>query len=80
MELNNNIKLTFDESAKIEVLGFLNKDIDSENYIIEKDNPSQRVLTIDGEEVQISEFGGAKAGSEVFIKKDIVALMRLSKI
>jgi len=73
------ITLTFDESAKIEILNFMNKKVDEEGLIVEKDNPSQKVLSIEGEEVSIDEFGGVRKGSEVFIKGDLISLMRLSK-
>ncbi len=79
MKQENEPKLTFDESAKKDILDFLNKELDSENFIVEKNKPTQRVRTIEGEEVSFDEFGGAKAGSEVFIKKDLISLMRLSK-
>ena len=36
-------------------------------------------LSFDGEEVTLEDFGGVKKGSEVFIKKDIISLMRFSK-
>ena len=70
MEYEKELRLTFDESAKREILSFLDKTVDSEGFIVEKENPTQRVLTVGGEEVSYDEFGGAKAGSEVFIKKD----------
>lgn len=72
-------QITFDKSSKKEILEFLNKEVDSEGFIIEKDNVSQRVLTFDGEEISIEEFGGMQKGSEVFIKNDIIALLRLCK-
>ena len=54
-------------------MSFLDKTVDSEGFIVEKENPTQRVLTVGGEEVLYDEFGGAKAGSEVFIKKDLIS-------
>ena len=71
--------LTFDESMKKEVLSIFNKTLDGEGFIVEKDNPAQRVLSEDGQEVNIKEFGGIKKGSEIFIKNDLISLMRLSK-
>ena len=73
------LKLTFDESAKKDILDFLDKKVDKDNFIVEKNNQKQRVLTEMGEEVSYDEFGGAKKGSEIFIKKDLISLMRLSK-
>lgn len=73
------LTFTFDDSVKEEILDAFDKDIDSEGFIVEKDNPNQRVLSEDSQEVNINEFGGLKKGSEVFIKKDMVSLLRLSK-
>ena len=77
--VNNNIKITFDESAKIDILSYLDKAIDSEGYIVEKNNPSQRVLTFEGEEILLEEWGGVRKGSEIFFKKNLISLMRLLK-
>ncbi len=71
--------LTFDESAKLDILDFIDKSVDSEEFIVEKSNPSQRVLTFEGQEILKKEFGGVKRGSQVFIKDDIISLIRLSR-
>lgn len=71
--------ITFDKNVKREVLDILNKSVDKDDLIVEKDNPTQRVLTFDGEDITLEEFGGVQRGSEVFIKNDIISLMRLSK-
>ena len=71
--------LTFDESIKEDILDIFDKSIDGEGFIVEKSDSNQRVLSEDGQEVNIKEFGGIKKGSEVFIKKDLISLMRLSK-
>lgn len=71
-------QIVFDKSAKTEVLELLGKGIDKEGYIVEKDS-TQRVLTFDGEEISLDEFGGIQKGSEVFIKNNLVSLIRLSK-
>jgi len=77
--VENKIALTFDSSLKKEVLGFFGKEVNEEDIIVEQSNPSQHVLSVDGQEVKIDEFGGIKKGSEVFIKNDLISLMRLSK-
>ena len=77
--MDDNISLTFDQSLKKEILSFFDKEVNEENIIVEKGNPEQQVLSVDGQEVKIEEFGGIKKGSEVFIKNDLVSLMRLSK-
>ena len=71
--------LTFDSGLRREVLGFFGKDVNEEGIIVEKTNPNQHVLSTDGQEVREVEFGGIRKGSEVFIKNDLVSLMRLSK-
>lgn len=77
--MNDNISLTFDQDLREEVLGFFDKEINEEGVIVEKSNPNQFVLGIDGQEVNIEEFGGIMKGSEVFIRNDLVSLLRLSK-
>ena len=79
MEAQTVPALTFDDSAKEDILDFIDKAVDSEGFIVEKLNHIQRVITFDGEEISKKEFGGVKKGSEVFIKNDIVSLMRFSK-
>jgi len=76
---NEGCLLTFDDSVREDVLDIFGKITDEEGFIVEKDNPNQRVLSEDGQEVNINEFGGLKKGSEIFIKKDLISLMRLSK-
>lgn len=73
------VKMVFTKDAKKEILNLLGKDIDNEGVIVEKGNPTQRVLTFDGEEISLMEFGGVQKGSEVFIKDNLVSLMRLAK-
>jgi hypothetical protein len=77
--MDNPVKVTFDDKVKKDVLDLLNKDVDGDGFIVEKDNPTQRVLTVEGEEITLEELGGVQKGSEVFIKKDVVSLMRISK-
>jgi hypothetical protein len=77
--MNENISLTFDSSLNEEVLNFFDKMVNEDNVIVEKSNPQQQVLSADGQEVKLEEFGGIRKGSEVFIKNDLISLMRLSK-
>ena len=67
MRLSN---LTFDETAKEDILDMYEKTTDSEGFIVEKDKPEQKVLTPKGEEIHIDEWGGIVKGSEEFIKSD----------
>lgn len=70
--------ITFDSSASKEILELLDKTIDSKSYIVEKSNPTQRVLASDGEPLRIKEFAGLMKGSEIFIKSDITSLIKLA--
>ncbi|MEE8403263.1 MAG: hypothetical protein V3R93_05885 [Candidatus Hydrothermarchaeaceae archaeon] len=70
--------ITFEESAKIEILSFFDKSLDDEGFVVEKDNHSQRVITPEGDEIALEEFAGLKKGSEIFIKSDLISLMNLS--
>jgi len=69
--------ITFEASAKKDILSFFNKSVDSEGYIVEEKDPTQRVLTPDGEEVQLDEFAGIKKGSDIFIKSNVFSLFEL---
>lgn len=71
--------LTFSKLAREDILELYGKSIDDEGYIVEKDNPSQRVLTPNGEEIHIKEWGGMRKGSEAFIKNDTFSLIELAK-
>jgi len=70
--------ITFDKSAKNEILDMFNKTTDQDGYVVEKDNPTHRVLSIDGEEIKIEKFAGITKGSEVFIKSDLLSLIHLA--
>ncbi|MCK5215722.1 MAG: hypothetical protein KAR05_10260 [Candidatus Omnitrophica bacterium] len=70
--------ITFDEDLKLEVLRSFNKDVDIDGYIIEKDNPSQKILTPQGEPLELRDFAGIRKGSLIFIKSDINSLIELA--
>ncbi|MBI5635719.1 hypothetical protein HY993_02030 [Candidatus Micrarchaeota archaeon] len=72
-------EIVFDKSVRKNILNLLDKDINDDSLIVEKDNPKQKVLTFDGQEISIEEFGGVKKGSEVFIKNNLVSLIKFSK-
>jgi hypothetical protein len=76
----SNIKITFSKESRSVVLDLFNKSLDSEGFIVEKDNLSQRVITIDGEEIHEKEFGGIRKGSEIFFKSDLPSLIDLSRV
>jgi len=70
--------ITFDKSARQDILKMFNKDVDAEGYIVEKDNPTQRVLSPDGEEVKLNQFVAVAKGSQLFFKSDLLSLLKLS--
>jgi hypothetical protein len=73
-----NIKtITFTKSASDFILDVFGKTTNEEGYLVEKSNPEQKVLNPYGEEIHIDQFAGIKKGSEVFIKSDLISLMRL---
>jgi hypothetical protein len=72
--------ITFDAASKQEILSFFGKKIDDEGYIIEADNPTQRVITPDGENITLEEFAGIRKGSEIYIKSDLPSLIELIDI
>lgn len=69
--------ITFDKSAKLQILKAFNKKVNKDGIIVEMKNPSQKVLAPDGQEVTLQQFAGIKKGSEVFIKSDLISLLRL---
>jgi len=79
MSMPDSPRITFDQKARKDVLELLDKAVNEEGLIVEKSNPSQKVLTFDGEEISLKEFGGVQKGSEVFIKDNVVSLIKLSK-
>ncbi len=76
MKISN---VTFSKDAREDILDLFGKTVDEEGYIIEKDNPEQRVLTPKGEEILIEEWGGIIKGSEIFVKSDVFSLIELAK-
>lgn len=69
--------ITFNKSAREFILDTFSKMVGKEGYVVEKSNPTQRVLTQDGEEIHIEEFGGIRGGSEIYIKSDLMSLIQL---
>ena len=70
--------ITFNKLAKRDILELFDKTIDSEGYIVEKENPTQRVLSLDGEEIHIDKFAAITKGSEAFVASDLISLIHLS--
>ena len=72
--------ITFDTSAKREVLSFFDKTTDADGYLIEMEDPAQKVITPSGEEITFDEFAGIRKGSEIYIKNDLPSLIELLDI
>ena len=72
--------ITFNKELKEQILGIFDKTTDKEGFIVEKSNQEQRVITQDGENLNIEEFAGIIKGSEIFIKSDLISLIDFSKI
>lgn len=70
-------KILFDRSATDFILDSFDKKTDQDGYVVEKKNPKQRVLTLDGQEIRKDQFGGIRKGSEIFIKSDLPSLIQL---
>ena len=71
-------RITFDSSARDFVLGAFGK-ITRDGFIVERCQPSQKVLTPRGEEIPVHEFAGIRKGSKVFVKSDIVSLIEAAR-
>jgi len=72
--------ITFDTTAKMEVLSFFDKTVDSDGYLIEAEDPTQKVITPDGEEIPLEKFAGIRKGSEIYLKNDLPSLIELLDI
>ncbi len=70
--------ILFENTAKEEILSFFNKVVNKEGFIVEKGDRRQKVLAEDGTFIELQEFAGIENGSEIFIKSDIVSLIKLS--
>jgi hypothetical protein len=69
------MKITFDKAFAKDILRVFGNTIDADGYII-SDKTGERVLSQDGEEVRFTEFAGIVPGSQIFIKSDIVSLIK----
>jgi len=71
--------IRFEKSLSKEILEIFDKEVNEEGLIVEKSDPSQKVLSPEGDEISSEEFAGITKGSEVFIKSDLASLMNFSK-
>ena len=74
------LKVTFGDNPKTKkfVLSLFGKNVDKENYIVERDN-GKRILGYNGQELTLDDFGVIKNGSEIYGKGDIVSLVDFYK-
>jgi len=74
--MNNKLTRTisFDDSLVPNMLEAFGNKVDKEKYLIDK-NSRQRVLSLDGDYIHISEFAGITEGSRVYVKSDIPSLI-----
>jgi len=70
--------IVVDDSAKGEILEMFGKTVDKNGYIVEKNDPTQRVLSPEGDEMTLNRFAGITKGSLAFVRSDIISLMNLS--
>jgi hypothetical protein len=73
------LRITFDASARDFVLDAFGKTIDN-GYVVERCQPSQKVLTPRGEDIPEKEFAGVRKGSAIFVKSDIISLIEAAKV
>lgn len=67
-----------DIETKRFILDVFGKGIDADGYVVEKANPTEKVLTPDGEEVSVADFAGVHKGSLVFVKSDLVSTIQMA--
>lgn len=67
-----------DIETKRFILDIFGKAIDEDGYVVEKENPTQKVFTPDGEDVTVSDFAGLHKGSLVFVKSDLVSTIQMA--
>lgn len=76
----NMIKLiTFEKPLANYILGAFGKSIDSENNIVDKKS-GEKILTQNGDYINIDEFGGIIKGSEIYLKSDIISLINFVEL
>lgn len=70
------IKINFasDKNTKKFILSLFGKSVDKEDFLIEN-GTNNRVLSSDGDEITLDQFGGITNGSEIYLKNNIVSLI-----
>lgn len=76
--------ITFEPTVEIKraILDAFDKTVDELGFIVEKSDPTQRVLTSDGKELEFDRFAGIAPGhtkgSLRFIRDDIFSLIKFA--
>lgn len=70
--------VVFDRTSRNFILKSINKISSSDGFLVEKNNTNQKVLTREGEEIRARDVGVIRPGSQIFIKKDIVSLIKFA--
>jgi hypothetical protein len=74
--------ITFDEASREFIIRTLGKDIDPSGFIVERDCYNTKVMTPEGECIKAHELACIKKDPSsdkiIFIKNDIVSLIKLS--
>lgn len=68
------VNFSSEKNTKLFILSFFDKSVDKEGFIIENDTKA-RVLSSDGDEITLDQFGGITNGSEIYLKNNIVSLI-----
>lgn len=68
------MKILFNKNLKEDILKSFNKGVDKEGYIVDRKS-KERVLSIDGV-IKYEEFAGVAPGSEMYLKSDIISLIK----
>ena len=72
----NTTKLLFNSNSACYILEAFGKSINTEGIIIEK-STGEPVLTPEGDELTLENFGGIKKGSEIFLKNDLLSIINI---
>ncbi len=78
MKMATTPKLIFTNKALPLILEAFGKTTNADGLIVEL-STGEAVLTPEGEEIQASDFGGIKRGSEIFLKDDLYSIMNLAE-
>lgn len=69
------MRIIFNNSLSSEILKAFGKTIDKQGYIV-SGRAKKRVFSQDGDEIRLEEFAGVIPGSEIYLKSDIVSLIK----